>query len=117
MSEEETPYSVGTLVAHCSEHEGPADVGIALQLSGGRQLWCGEITRQRWNEAVDANGDAALLGEDDGWWIILYSKEEAQVIGKCIDQYVASDMMDALAVALLAPEEGHMVMMKGAADE
>lgn len=103
MVDEEREFPVGMVVGHGTDPEdGVADVGLALQLPDGAQLWCGEITRERWNEAIDGNSDAAYLGEDDGWWIILYAKDEAKVIGKCVDQYVAAEMLDMLAAAIRA---------------
>ncbi len=97
LTTEDVEYPVGTVVHHSSEEDGPADVGLALQLPGGSQLWFGEISRRLWEYA---GPDAAELGSDGGWWIILYSGDDTSVIGKCGDAEAARVLADHLAVAL-----------------
>src|SRR3990167_5454630 len=104
MSEKDDMVEVdelGRVTWHCSEEGGGPDVGISLGLGNGRMLWCGEITKDRWE---DAGPEAAALGNDFGWWIILYAKDETKVIGKCLDQRAAQDMIETLAAALQEPQ-------------
>lgn len=101
--------SIGDVEWHCSEEGGGPDVGLCLILSEGWSLWAGEITRKRWREAGE---DAAALGADTGWWIILFGPEEAshRVIAKCVDRDVAMAMVDALEI-------GFRTNAKNTADE
>jgi hypothetical protein len=89
-------YDLGRSTWHCSEEGGGPDVGISLGLGDGRMLWCGEIARDRWDEAGE---DAKALGTDFGWWIILYSPDSAEVIGKCVSGEAAQRLMEQLAAA------------------
>jgi hypothetical protein len=96
-------YPIGTVVGHGTEEDGIADVGLALQLPGGAQLWFGEISRRRWEEC---GPDATELGPDTGWWIILYEADDSTVIGKCLDQEVAERLALSLATALAKADTG-----------
>jgi hypothetical protein len=87
----------GKVTWHCSEEGGGPDVGVSLGLGDGRILWCGEITKHRHAEAGE---EAAALGDDFGWWLILYGKKESHVIAKCVNGYVARDMLDVLAATM-----------------
>lgn len=74
------------------EYSGP-DCGISIGLGNDRFLYCGEISRKRWEEAGE---DAAALGNDFGWWLILYEPDKTTVLGKMLDGYTASVLMDQL---------------------
>ncbi|RWX72553.1 hypothetical protein EOA24_00750 [Mesorhizobium sp. M2A.F.Ca.ET.039.01.1.1] len=90
---------------HTSDAECPSpDVGIELQLAGDRQLWAGEITRKRWE---DAGGEALGLGSDNGWWIILYEGEATTVIGKCLDPGDARELIDIIAASIRSAMARH----------
>lgn len=88
----------GTLVSHCTEEDGPADVGLSLTLPGGAVLWAGEITRDAW----EAEGeDAAALGDDCGTWLILYDgAARREVIGKATTREAGFALVHAVVDAL-----------------
>jgi hypothetical protein len=89
---------LGCVQWHSSDEDSGPDVGISIGLGHGRMLWCGEISRQR---HADAGKEAAALGDDFGWWIILYGPPgETRVIAKCLNCYDARDMIEHLAVAM-----------------
>lgn len=93
--------ALGVVQWHCSEEGGGPDVGVSLGLGEGRTLWAGEISKQRHAEAGD---EAAALGDDFGWWLIMYEKQSAQVIAKCLNCYEARSMFDLIASALRTAE-------------
>jgi hypothetical protein len=81
----------------CSEEGGGPDVGIWVGLGGGEFLWCGEIVRERYDDAAPASHD---LGSDGGWWLIHYTKTDAVVLAKMLDAE-ASDHLTQLMARLL----------------
>jgi len=85
---------LGHTIWHCSEEGGGPDVGITIGLGKHGHLWCGEITKDRWE---DAGEDAAALGDDFGSWLILYGPTETRVLGKMVDQYTGQDFIEKLA--------------------
>lgn len=78
---------------HCSDADSGPDVGLSLTLDGNRELWCGEISLKLW---LDLPAEGQQLGDDTGWWIILYDPEPT-VIGRCVSQEAATTMMEAIA--------------------
>ena len=89
----------GQITWHCSEEDGGPDVGIGLGLGDGRMLWVGEITRSRHEEAGE---DAAALGSDGGWWLILYGPDSSEVLAKMVNCEAANALMDTLTPVLRA---------------
>lgn len=87
----------GQVTWHCSEEGGGPDCGYSLGLGEGRILWCGEISKSRHAEAGE---EAAELGNDFGWWIILYDNQTSHVVAKCVNTDVAREMVDAIASAM-----------------
>ncbi len=87
----------GRVTWHSSEEDAGPDVGLALGLGDGTILWCGEISRDRW---LEIGGDDAGLGNDCGWWIIIYSGAETIVVGKVVDAIAANALIDHLQLAL-----------------
>lgn len=103
----------GAIIWHSSgEDEGP-DVGVALKLGADRMLWCGEISRSRFEETEGAED----LGGDCGWWIILYDGPDTFVLGKCPNSYEVMDAFDRLSAILRAPQEGCADALTGCADD
>jgi hypothetical protein len=90
----ETELLKGQVQWHSSDGEGGPDVGMLLALGAERYLWAGEISRSRW---ADAGPDAAALGNDTGWWLILYGPGETEVIGKCVSAEAAGTMIETLS--------------------
>lgn len=82
-----------TILGHSSEADSGADVGLSINLGGDRKLWCGEISRRMW---LDAGDEAQKLGDDTGWWVILYQPEPF-VVAKCASQEAAQAFMEAVA--------------------
>lgn len=77
----------GRITVHTSDPDGGLpDVGLSVGLGSGRFLWCGEISRDQWEAAGE---DAAALGSDGGFWLILYEKDGSQVLGKLLDDLEA----------------------------
>lgn len=96
MSDPFNGAMIGSVAWHTSDAEdGLPDVGIVLTISDHQELWCGEITRSRHEEA-----GAEALGPDGGWWIILYEREHITVVGKCLNEEAAHRMIEVLSVAL-----------------
>jgi hypothetical protein len=91
------PNELGKVTWYSSAEDSGPDVGTAVELANGAVLWCGEISRDRWEEA---GPDAAELGNDFGTWIILYNGVDTTVIGKCVDRYTADEMINQIAAAV-----------------
>lgn len=91
----------GNTIWHVSEPDGGPDVGITVGLGNGRHLWCGEITKDRW-ESI--GGEDAGLGGDGGFWLILYGKNEVQVLGKMVNEIDHVAFFGLLSEALRATE-------------
>jgi hypothetical protein len=81
------------ITQHCSEEDSGPDVGLSINLGGDRELWCGEISLRAW---LDAGDEAQQLGDDTGWWVVLYQPEPL-VIAKCVSQEAAQALMEAIA--------------------
>lgn len=89
----------GRVVWHSSEEGSGPDVGLTIGLGGGRSLWFGEIVSTRFAVFADEHKDHQL-GNDDGWWMILYGKARVDVLAKFGDAYAAQEFADVLAAAL-----------------
>lgn len=85
-----------------SDGESGPDVGMSIGLGDGRSLWVGEISRDLWE---DGGEDVAGLGDDFGWWLILYGPNACEVLGKFVTADSARQMMDALAGAFAMKAE------------
>lgn len=87
---------VGQVQWHSSEENSGPDVGILLRLDASQFLWAGEITRDEWTAA---GPDAEELGDDFGWWAILFEEggDRRTVLGRFVDQYTALDFIEKLA--------------------
>jgi hypothetical protein len=83
----------GRIVWAQTEQGAGPDVGMSIGLGNGTCLWCGEISRNLWEEAGE---DAAALGSDFGWWLVLYTEDEAVVLGKLVGTEAAHALTDAL---------------------
>lgn len=92
---------LGKITAFGTDEDSGPDVGVSLQLGDDIELWCGEISRDAWEEA---GMEAAELGAPFGWWIILYTKDKRTVIGKAVDRYVADEMVSRISMALRPPK-------------
>lgn len=109
------PADWGLVTWHCSEDGGGPDCGYSLGLGDGHILWCGEITKARHAEAGE---EAAELGNDFGWWVILYQGQMSTVVAKCVNDTAAREMVDVLARAMRSPlEEINSEIAKVAAAE
>lgn len=91
---------LGFVSWHFTEEGGALDIGISIGLGGGRTLWIGEITDHRHEEGGE---EAAALGPNDGWWLMLYDDKNAvtEVFGKFVDADAArtfSDLIEEIAV-------------------
>lgn len=93
----EAEQEIGKITWHSTEDDGGPDVGISMALSGGKELWCGEITNASYRDS-----GAQALGSDGGWWIILYEKDSHIVVGKCIEEEPAHRLFEALAASIRA---------------
>ena len=92
----------GQITWASSDEGGGPDVGITVGLGNGRFLWCGEITKSRWEGLAGAEG--ALMGEC-GWWLILYGREQTLVLGKLLDDESAHVLTQILSEALLREQK------------
>ena len=72
----------GVISWACSEEGSGPDVGIWVGLGDGEFLWCGDITRARYEENAPETHE---LGSDGGWWLLHYTKRGAVVLGKMLD--------------------------------
>lgn len=96
------PEKRGDVVWHTSEEGGGPDVGIHIRIGGDVTMWCGEITRKEW-ENLDDEDKAALGGNDNGWWIILYEGlNNPRVLARCVERYQAMQVIDILCAGLRA---------------
>lgn len=100
--EREVPF--GHVGWACSDEDGGPDVGIFLGLGNGAMLWCGDITSNLYD---DERPDIEQLGDESGWWIILYTKDSARVLGKTHDRYLAQDIFDEIAALLRSAPTPH----------
>lgn len=91
----------GLLMWHCSEEDGGPDVGRSIGLGDGMSIWFGEISNSLHAEAGE---DASELGDSSGTWIILFSPDDAKVIGKAVDGYIGEDFLTAIAAAIAKAE-------------
>lgn len=87
----------GQVQWHCSEPDGGPDVGQYLSLGSGMYLWAGEITSFDWREA---GPDAAELGEDFGFWLILRDGGVKTVLGKFVTIEAGEQLIEAIRVAI-----------------
>lgn len=86
----------GNVVWHCSEEDAATpDVGMTLGLGGGKMLWAGEISA-----ALHARGgpEAAALGDDGGWWLVLYPGQ--QILARCICAETGRELIETLAASI-----------------
>ena len=103
---DEQNLTPGQVQDHCSDEGGGPDVGQLLALGGGKYLWAGEITHARWSEA---GSEAQELGDDFGWWLILYENEgkDSTVLGKFVGPEIGllliQEMSSALTKTALTP--------------
>lgn len=90
---------IGQVQWHCSEEDGGPDVGLLLRLDASQYLWAGELLRDDWE---DAGPDAAALGDDSGFWAILYEEggKRKTVLGRFIEQTVAQDFIEKMAMII-----------------
>lgn len=114
MPSDEEYARIGNTIWHCSEEGGGPDVGITVGLGEGRHLWCGEITRDRWEEGGE---DTAALGPDLGSWLILYGPGEVRVLGKMVDHYTAQDFIEMLAGVLRPAIAPALTAINNSADD
>lgn len=93
--------AIGQVQWHSSEEGSGPDVGLLLRLTDTTYLWAGEILRDDWEAA---GPDAAELGDDFGWWFILYeatgTRFDKTVLGRCINQHTAQNFIDQIAPLL-----------------
>lgn len=87
----------GQITWASSDEDGGPDVGITVGLGNDRFLWCGEITKSRWE---DLAGQAASMWGEYGWWLILYGREQPLVLGKLLDNESAHVLTQILSEAL-----------------
>jgi len=94
---------IGQVQWHCSEEGSGPDVGLLLRLDASCFLWAGEITRDAWE---DARPDAAELGDDCGWWAMLYEEGGGRktVLGRFIDTHTAQYFIELIASIISAAE-------------
>lgn len=70
----------GKIVWHSSEEDGMPDVGVSLTLDSGVELWCGDISRNLWE---NSGPEIAELGNDGGSWLVVWGPGEGvTVVGK-----------------------------------
>lgn len=93
---------IGQVQWHCSEEDGGPDVGLLLRLDPSMFLWAGEITRADWEDGGD---ETAALGDDFGWWAILYEEGGGRktVLGKFVDPDTARNFIELLASVIATP--------------
>ena len=90
---------VGQVQWHSSEEDGGPDVGVAVGLPGGLILWAGEISDRLHSEDSDGDGCPADLGENVGWWLVLFGRDSSTVIGRVL-RYEAQGLLDVIANAV-----------------
>jgi hypothetical protein len=71
---------------HSSEEDGGPDVGILFKVDDKRSVWCGEVSKKTLVEA-----DADHLGDDFGFFIVLYDEtkpqgQQTELLAKAADQ-------------------------------
>ncbi len=92
------PKGPGDVVWHSSEEGGRPDVGYHIGLPGGASLWIGEVARAEWD---DFDEDEQALGNDGGWWMIVYAADgRRHVLGRSPSWPIVCEAVDALAAAL-----------------
>lgn len=101
ISPESRLYDNGHVTWHSSDEDSGPDVGMTIGLGDGRMLWVGAISRARYAETEGVSH----LGDDFGWWIILYDQQGSTVVGKCRDAESAHTMIEWLEAALSRREQ------------
>lgn len=96
-------HTLGRVVWHSSEEEGPPDVGLSVGLGDAGILWAGEISDRAY---CDAGEDAQRLGLAGGWWLALYAEGGTRVLGKLVDEEAAHELIDTLGAALRQQANG-----------
>lgn len=87
-----------------SEDDGDT-VGWRYVIDDDRCVWCGEIPKSRYDEA-----DCDALGNDIGWFVVLYDKRSATVLAKAADEYRGRDLARLFAQAIKAG--GHLEFVR-----
>lgn len=67
------------------------------------QVWCGELSNQTLDEAID-DDDRDGLGPDSSQWITVFDERanSIRVLGKAANAEIGFQMVEAIAVAILA---------------
>lgn len=81
------------------DEDGPT-VGWLWHVDADHSVWCGEISRTCFEEASAETQDA--MGNDFGWFLVLYSKTKKIILGKAPDEYLGRDLAETIALGLIA---------------
>ena len=98
MEDDSDDSALGKVCWYCSDEGSGPDVGISLGLGGGKMLWAGEITKDAYAE----DEAAAALGDDNGWWLILYAPERC-ILGKFTTAFEAREFIEILSAEIKPP--------------
>lgn len=88
------------LEKHVSGNEDSETVGWLWHIDAEHMVWCGEISRARFDEMEIEHQEA--MRDDYGWYLILYSNSRSVVLGKALDEYQGEDLAHTIALGLLA---------------
>lgn len=92
----EFPY----LEKHVSGDEDGETVGWRWHVDADHSVWCGEISRTTFEE-LDVEHQEAL-GNDYGWFLMLYGKRQSVMLGRALDEYQGCDLAQTIALGLRA---------------
>ncbi len=87
------------LEQHVSGEDGPT-VGWLWHIDAEYSVWCGEVSRDRFEELSDEHQEA--MGNDFGWFLILYGKKDSAILGRALDEYQGRDLAETIALGLRA---------------
>lgn len=85
---------------HVQDIDNGGTVGWLWHIDAEHSVWCGEISRNRFDEMSEEAREA--MGDDFGWFLVLYGKRSAAVLGKALNEYQGRDLAEAIALGLTA---------------
>lgn len=103
MPEPEDFATLGHVIWHQSEKGGGPDVGLSIGLGDGATLWVGEISDV---QHAEGGPEAAALGDDFGWWAMLYP--DAALVAKFVNAEIARAFFDKISGAVFQAQRAAM---------
>jgi hypothetical protein len=84
----------GGITWACSEEDGGPDVGISVFIGDNDRLWCGEISRNTFEQCCGS----LYFASDGGWFIMRYAPDGPKLIAKCADPDEARELIEQIAL-------------------